>query len=193
MMIDQLYAKTIDYPKAGIIYLYCDYRDQVNQNIINIIGSLTNQLLALLNKEVFDAIYDQLQIEGKVKQYQTLQSIMTILHLVCKMFDQVFICLDAIDELETETQTAFMKSFQEIISRTGSGKIFLFFTARPHVKDIVTQALGHHLRSVTVMAHDDDIQKYILHQLDIDPYRKLMNDDLRDQLLIKVPQNSRGM
>ena len=170
-------------------------------------GSLTNQLLKLLNTKDFDTVCTQIEEHRGEEHHPSLQFILQILHLVCKMFDQIFICLDAIDELETVTQTQLMKSIQDIISMScnlstdpsAPGAIFLFLTARPQAKDMITQALGNqarsgsYLRTVIITAHDDDIREYILHQVNIDPSRGLMNNVLRQQLLTEVPKNSQGM
>ena len=155
-------------------------------------------MLELLSDEDSNTIYIQIEEQYKKKKHLGEEFRLQILHSVCKMFDRIFICLDAIDELQTETQTDCLKSFQQIITKsckhsTNTSGIFLFFTARPHVKDMITQSLGNYPRSVIIKANDDDIQKYILHQLDIDPHPKLMNNDLRQHLLKQVPKNSQGM
>ena len=199
MMIDQLCANTAKAPKSGVTFLYCDYRDQINQNIVNIIGSICNQLLNLLNREELDTICIQIEEQHEKNHHLSREFIQNTLHSMCKMFDQVFICLDAIDELKTETRTALMKSFQELMNMSNysstdtSGGIFLYFAARSHVKEMVTQTLGNQVHSLTITANCYDIQKYILHQLQIDPHPKLMNDDLRQQLLTKIPKSSQGM
>ena len=120
------------------------------------------------------------------------------------MFDQTFICIDAIDEMETDNQTAFMKIMREILhqpcdripgTRTPPAGTLLFFTARLHIKDMVTQVLGPGIdsQSVTITANHEDIRKYILHLLDLDSHPKLMNNDLKEQLLTRIPENSQGM
>ena len=184
--------------KTGIAYIYCDYRDQKIQNITNIIGSITSQLLESLTYHDLDRICEEVKFEKARKQKDSSPDFtMRMLKLVLKMFDHTFICLDAIDELEVETQCSFMKSLHKIFnindSQCSSGRILLCFTARPHVNDMVTQILGEKPLSVTITANDDDIHKYILHKLETDPHPKLVNDDLKEQLLTKIPMNSQGM
>lgn len=188
-------------PCIGVVYLYCDYRDQGNQNLTNIIGSLVNQLLERLSEKDFDNIYKQIEEKRKKETHPiaNLTFMKDILHMVSRGFNRLFICFDAIDELETEVQIALMQSVKEIIDfscsteTNASTETFLCFTARDHVKDMVTQRLGSNPWSVNIIATDDDIQKYIAHQLDIDPHGKLMNEDLRQQLLTQIPKISQGM
>ena len=209
MMIDHLSGKTTRVGKTtgkttggadartAIAYIYCDYRDQNNQNVTNMVGSITNQLLESLTNEDLDRIGEEMKLEEKMKKQVSLDFATCMMKLVLKLFDHTFICLDALDELEVETQCSFMKSLREIFnindSQCSTGGVFLCFTARPHVKDMVTQILGENSQSVTITANDDDIHKYILHKLGNDPYPKLVNDDLKEQLLTKVPINSQGM
>ena len=197
-MIDHLLAKAAGSGnhKTGIAYIYCDYRDQRNQNLTNIIGSITNQLLKSLTYQDLNSICEEIKIEEEMEQNQVnLNFTMRMLKLTLKMFDHTFICLDAIDELEMKTQSTFMQSVQNILKGTPNfpGGISFCFTARPHVRDIVTEILGKNSQSGTITANDDDIRKYILHELACDLHPKLMNDDLKEQLLIEIPMNSRGM
>ena len=198
MMIEHLYAKPDrGNSKTGIAYVYCDYRDQKDQSITNIIGSLTSQLLGHLVEQDLNTACKQIEEERyKEGTSPSLPCALRLLKFVSDMFEQTFICLDAIDELETKTQTLFMKSVKDIfdgLCTQDSLGIFLCFTARPHVKDLVTQVLGDIPQSLTITANDDDIRKYIVHQLDLDPHPQLINDDLRQQLLTKIPMNSQGM
>ena len=207
MMIDHLSGMTAGVGKTtgkttgganagiGIAYIYCDYRDQKNQNIANIVGSITNQLLESLTNEDIDRISDEVKLAEKMKGRQvSLDIAMCMLKVVLKLFDHTFICIDAVDELEVETQCSFMKSLREICTiNDSSGGILLCFTARPHVKDMVTKILGENSQSVTITANDDDIHKYILHKLETDRYPKLVNDELEQQLLTKIPMSSQGM
>ena len=183
--------------RIGIAYIYCDYRQQKNQTTTNIIGSVTNQLLESLTDHDLNRICEEKKLEQEMKQKQASPNFtMGMLKLVLKMFDHTFICLDALDELEMETQSSLLKSVQEILNETKNtpGSISLCFTARPHVKDMVIQILGeNNSQSMTITANDDDLRKYILHELANDPHPKRMNNNLREQLLNKIPTNSRGM
>ena len=117
-MIDYLFVRTIGTggSRIGIAYIYCDYWDQINQNIMNMIGSLTSQLLGFITDYRLHEICEEIKLEDKMKKKQgSLNIIICILKLVLKTFDHTFICPDAIDELETKTRSSFLKSIHEMM------------------------------------------------------------------------------
>ncbi|KAF8466890.1 hypothetical protein BDZ91DRAFT_848653 [Kalaharituber pfeilii] len=67
------------------------------------------------------------------------------------------------------------------------------FTARPHVQDQVQLRLGIVVTTLTIVAQKDDIQKYLMHHINSDPYPDAMNDALKEEILETLPEMSDGM
>ncbi|KAH7071830.1 nucleoside phosphorylase domain-containing protein [Paraphoma chrysanthemicola] len=82
---------------VGLAYVYCDYRDQKEQSIENILGAVLKQLLRLLPDipETILKVYDEW-----VTRQKPLSSAnaMDLLRAACAQFTTTYVCIDALDE-----------------------------------------------------------------------------------------------
>ena len=77
-MIDHLISK---HGKQHVAYIYCDYRDQTNQTVVNILGSLLKQLLTATSN-IPDAVTGVLELIQKEDKRLEKSDISQILKLV---------------------------------------------------------------------------------------------------------------
>ena len=139
LIIDELFAQAAEpgAPKIGIACVYCDYRDQENQNGRNILGSIVKQLLTTVPKWE-DSIEDSLV---QVQKYGLDEKILTkLLHMVLdKHFKYTFICIDALDELEKEARHSTLAWLKVLLTQKSGARLFL--TGRPHVRERLERSL----------------------------------------------------
>ena len=145
---------------ASIAYVYCDYKDQVQQTFENIIASLLRQLVQNptrmpLSKEV-EALYD-----AHVRDSTTpsLSSLYNTLKSEIRRDKQVFVIIDALDECleNTGSRARLIRMVADL-----TPEIKLFVTSRPHLN------LVDHLpnvRRLDVLASDGDIRKFVQERL----------------------------
>jgi len=199
-VVDHL-ANSAKHPngQVGVAYFYCDYRDQKDQNATSLVGSLLAQLIRQLNLEDIPleimASFDDAEKKGTGLH---LKEAITMLTTALQKFQQGFICIDALDELELATQRTVLDSLRELVLRAGSNTS-IFLTGRQTVRPEVDQQLCKPLQlsshfEVEITASVDDIKHFLLHYIEEkDPDPSAMNEDLRSKILDTITQKSDGM
>ncbi|RPB03482.1 hypothetical protein L873DRAFT_1633870, partial [Choiromyces venosus 120613-1] len=132
LIVDTLCDETSG-SSVAIGCLYCDYRGQNEQSPAVMIGGLLRQFATAL-PETPEAISEAFQaakshLGGRAPQ---LAKIMELFPGVLASFQQVFICVDALDELLVEYKVEFMRSLRQILEGSPHAKLFL--TGRPHIQ-----------------------------------------------------------
>ena len=186
---------------VGIACFYCDYRDQASQKGPQIIGSLVVQFLAGLPEVPNDIIKVFLDAEPKKANLELYQGLSMLEDLVGK-YDNSFLCIDALDELEVETQQALLRAMKVLLSSTNGRKTSILFTGRPHVKPHILQhwtkvaAASSIGREIEIVASADDISCFLSHYIETKdpiPDKSAMNDELRCKIISTITKKSSGM
>jgi len=186
VVIDDLITQ---HGEENVAYIYCDYRDQTNQTMVNILGSLLRQLLATA-PFVPEAITTLLESRQKKDQRVEVGDISQMLKILLPQLRCSFICLDALDELEPRTRLALLSAL-----RTEFGTVRLFITGRPHVQPEVDTTLQTQLEAMHLTADKGDIRGYLTHEIEQD--KKInpgdMNDELQEEILEEITSKADGM
>ena len=188
-VIDHLESYSRVNPAIGIACLYADYRDQSNQNLVNILGSILHQFLTCSARphipQGLIQILDEIQTQRrKLDQNGAL----AMISLILQQFNASFICIDALDELTPQTHRELLVFLKDNIK--ASTKIFL--TGRPHIRIDVTSCLGDQ-KKVDITANPDDIRQYLRHRIEQDVMPEAMNVELKAEILNIIVEKSRGM
>src|SRR5947207_13383218 len=152
LVIDKLGEHVAQGSKIGLGYMYCDYRDQKEQTTENILGAILKQLLGLL-PEIPEAVL-KLYAE-RVSQGKPL-SLTDALHLLgkaCAEFSNVYVCLDALDELAN--LQGLLKQL-----RDSPYSMQIFITGRHHVQITVQEYLRER-ETIFTEADESDIRRFI--------------------------------
>ncbi|KAF8253363.1 hypothetical protein K440DRAFT_533937, partial [Wilcoxina mikolae CBS 423.85] len=179
--------------KVAVIYLYCDYQDQKDQTPVNMIASLLKQLV-LVTPAVPDDIFEIYRDHRASGCTLEIVQAVTLLDLVIRAFDRVYICIDAIDECEGHHRRVFLQHLGKIIrSSTRS-----FLTSRPHVENDITSCLGINsmsLMTIEITASDDDIAKYVTSKIEENKAHEpeAMSNKLEQEIVESVVAASQGM
>jgi len=186
VVIDDLIAR---HGKANVAYIYCDYRDQTSQTVVNILGSVLRQLLTTASY-VPETIYTVLESIKKQGQRAEIGDISTMLKVLLPRLDRSFLCLDALDELESRTRFTLLKAL-----RTEFGSARIFLTGRPHIELEVNRALQIQLDAMHIEANEDDIRGFLIHEIeeDMNINPDDMNKQLREEILEAIIGKAGGM
>ena len=176
-MIDDLITQ---HSEENVAYMYCDYRDQSNQTVVNILGSLLRQLL-ITAPQVPEAITTLLESIKKRGHRVEVGDISQMLKALLPQLNYSFICLDALDELVPRTRLGLLSAL-----RTEFGTARIFITGRPHIQPEVDGALQTQIHSLYITADQDDIRGYLTHEIEED--KKINPDDMNDQLKEEILQ-----
>ena len=190
-MIDDLRSQC---PGFGVACLYADYKDQVNQTLAHILGSVLRQLLTTAQEPIPDEVIQKLhdiQLQcGKVGADDNL----ALLKIRLRQLKRAFICLDAIDELEPKVRRQLLNTLKELSTSTNTTRFFL--TGRSHVESEVQKCFqvtqGH---SVVISANKQDIGTFVRQQMNDDPYPDAMDLDgvLEQEIVDAIIEKSQGM
>ena len=198
LVIDYLLDKTARHPEAAVACIYCDYRDEGTQGLVNILGSIVSQLANISNSAASPVPEDTLKeislvIDNCRGSVLGRDAALTLLNTLLHKLDKAFICIDALDELSTKVRVDFLKALTGILAMKNTR---LFLTSRPHIKSDIIKGLKLPLehKSMNIAAHDEDIRKYIGHQLENDPlHEDAMSPSLQENIIAAITSKSEGM
>ena len=186
-MVDNLYSQLHTNPHIGIACLYADFKDRTNQTLGNILGSFLHQLLTTTTDPIPDEITKKLQEQkGKLATKDCLALLQIRLH----QLKHVFICIDAIDELDPKVCRELLIILAELCTRN----IRLFLTGRGHIESEVQKCLqALPTYTVTINSNEQDIEAFVGQQIIDDPYPDAMDEVLERDIINAMIQKSKGM
>ncbi|KAF8465532.1 hypothetical protein BDZ91DRAFT_820130, partial [Kalaharituber pfeilii] len=180
-------------PLLGITFLYCDYRDKKEQTLVHILGSFVKQL-ALQCTHAGIQLPEVVQSTYKTAQKSQIRLDRGTGIILMKSFVQelgsTFILIDALDELQDTTRTEFLQVIDDIMHLKTN--LHIFFTARPHVQEEINRHLSIEMKTLTIVAHEEDIRAYLVHKIQSDN-KDAMNDHLSREILEIIPKKAAGM
>ena len=187
VVIDDLITQ---HGEENVAYIYCDYRDHSNQTVVNILGSLLQQLLitATLVPEGITALLESIARKKQKVETGDVSQILKI--LLPQIKSPSFVCLDALDELESRTRFALLRAL-----RADFGTVRIFLTGRPHIQREVDGALETKLDAINITADDGDIRGYLANEIDEDMNINPddMNEQLKEEIIDTITRKAEGM
>lgn len=170
--------------------MYSDYRDQSNQTLTHILGSLLHQFLA--TTALSDCI--PLDVVQKLKQIRQqgskaeIDDIFSLMKLSLDLLDCAFICIDALDELEGKTRIGLVEKLKEL----NTGAVRLFFTSRHHIQNEIGKYFTKQSKA-DINADPDDIRQYLKQEIAADTDEDAMDEVLQEEIIAAVVGRSKGM
>ena len=164
----------------AVAAFYCDFLSQQDQTITNIMGAILKQLVVkggIPNyvREAFE--------EGKTElcgRGLRLAELMGMLRTIIASLPQVFICVDALDELLPKCLPDLLGSLRDIVRESPSTRIF--FTGRPHIREDIQKYLAKAV-VIPISPNRDDIRNYVEMRLEKDAEPEAMSNDLRADIM----------
>jgi len=155
------------------------------------IGSLLRQFLAGLDEipqAIIQAFYEaRAHLGGRVLK---LAKLVELLSAVLERFQQVFICVDALDEFVPEYRARLLRSLRQIVDTSPNARLFL--TLRPYIQDLESN-IPLDMGIITIQPRFSDIQTYLVTRLDADPHPAAMDNELRSEIMTRIPRESPEM
>ena len=138
-----------------------------------------------------DEVIQKLQAIERQRGKVGSEDALALLKIRLQQLDHAFICIDALDELETKVRQQLLKVLRDVGATT-----HLFLTGRGHIESEVQKCLevlpGY---TVIINASKRDIQQFIRQQLaeDYDLNPDLMDEGLETDIVDKIVTKSQGM
>lgn len=193
MVIDYLIAL---HGKQNVAYIYCDYRDQKQHNLGNIVGSILKQLLTATSTVPDHEVVRILESIEQDAINELVYNVSQVLKLAAPHRNGAgpFICIDALDELEPQVRLKLLKALQTVFT---TARIFL--TARPDIKSEVdsilevSQCRDDH--EINIIPDPAEVRSYLSHEIALDMASNPddMNEQLKEQILDTLMSKATGM
>ncbi|WZH50419.1 hypothetical protein QYS62_011663 [Fusarium acuminatum] len=156
IVINDLHTRFSDNPNIGIAYIYCNFRREQEQKIVDLLASLLKQLSRgwyCLPASV-NSLYDK---HKKNATRPLLGEVSAALQSVVGLYAKVFIIVDALDEYQALNDCRG-KLLSEIFRLQGRFTVNICTTSRP-ISDITS--IFDRALSLVIHATNDDVALYL--------------------------------
>ena len=190
LVIDTLRNLTRE-QNAAVFPLYCDYQAQKDQSPVNMISALLKQVVAratVIPDEIKYLFEESRKLGG---QGLRLTELVQLFVEAIGSFERVFICIDAIDELLAKDRPNFIRALRYIVDRAPNSRLFL--TSRPYVRVELDKHLAGRAYIIQVVADLGDITRYVHLKIEDAPHPRLMSEDLREDIMKTMLEETSGM
>jgi len=190
LVIDTLLAQAYG-QNIAVLGLYCEYHARKEQSSVNMIGCLLKQVVLRTPKipdEITNAFAESNQGGGQGLQ---LAAMLQLLVKVVSFINQVYICVDAVDELLPHSRLEFLGALRQIVQNSPNTRLFL--TGKLDIRG----ELDRHLTGGACITHnvpkERDIARYLSHMMDNDRDPDLMTEDLKNDIMKTISERASGM
>ncbi|CAI7620936.1 unnamed protein product [Penicillium pancosmium] len=186
-VISYLQGHFHDDPGVGIAYIFCNFRQQEQQTIHNLIASLLRQLAKNQHFELAEKLYNRFVKENKRPSFEDL---LTTLHNTIAMYSRVIILVDALDEYQAnEDRGRFLKDVFHLRSHTET-TCSIFATSR--YNQLIEELFEKAPRRI-IRAQEEDVRKYL--DMRIKGFQsKTLNDiSLEEEVKVKITGAADGI
>ncbi|RPB11600.1 hypothetical protein P167DRAFT_478412, partial [Morchella conica CCBAS932] len=172
----------------GVAYFYFNYKEKAQQSPNIVIASLLKQLASQL-VQLPDGISELYKLEKENKR-PTLAQLVEVFLATFKLFGQVLIVFDALDECDEDSQRAKLLPLFHQMADVGAG---LFITSRQHPEDI--QESFKDVVKIELSAKSDDIKSYIEERIEQNTRAKRLVHDGKfgDRIVSQLTKCANGM
>ncbi|UPK99891.1 hypothetical protein LCI18_010826 [Fusarium solani-melongenae] len=184
----------------GIAFVYCDYKDRLNQTPSNLLSSLVKQLAKqkqVLPKEVKD-LYDK---HANKETFPSLDEYSTLFSQLVTSFSKTFIIVDGLDEHVGEEDDGsinmeFIDRLRQVERQNNmNGRMRLFVTSREN--DTIRDQLDG-CSSINIQALASDIRALVRSRISDNSFRcarilRGSQRDLADTIVETLTEKAQGM
>ena len=174
---------------AAVACIYCSYKERENQSTTNLIASLLKQLIQL-RPEIPSEIVNLHERHLTKQTRPTLDEVSQLLKREIRSRSNVFIIIDALDELSDSDNTRdnFISELRSI-----QDDVRLMITSR-HVTTIEHEF--ENAGRIEILASDEDVKLYLKARIGQERRlsRQLKGDtDLEETIVKTIAENAKGM
>lgn len=181
-------------PDVALAYFYFDFNDTEKQKVSNLVSTLLVQLCNKLNDlpEQLKALYKGCN-EGQ--QRAALRELKTMLSLIVKDLDDVFIVIDALDECPKDGERAELLELIAEIESWSLPNFHLLVTSRqePDIENALTPLLTSLAIPIQGSGVDSDIKLHIVSELATDSKLRKWSGDVKVEIENTLMAGANGM
>jgi len=185
LVIDRL-CDWITGQDAIVACFYLDFAAQKEQSPTSILSSILKQVVGGLERiptNIVQAFRDQEKAIGGRRL--GLGEIVGMLQDISSE-RPTFICIDALDECLPENREKLLNSFNQLLRKSPSARLFL--AARLHIRDEVEKHLAGRTVAVSITPMKDDIVRFLRAKLKEDTTPDAMDKSLEEDIIRIIPE-----
>jgi hypothetical protein len=188
IVIDHLHFRFRDDLTVGIVYLYCNFRQQHKQRPTDLLLSVLKQLVQKQQSihKTLQSLYDYYKDKPSRPSFD---EILKALHSVVADYSRTFIIIDALDECQVSNggRRKFLSEIFNLQAKTGAS---LFATSR-FIPEIIKEFEGS--VSLEIHASGEDVQRYLDGHMIQLPSFVLRSLDLQEEIKTGIIEAVDGM
>jgi hypothetical protein len=183
IVVDHLETTFKDDDKVAVLCIFCNYKEQTEQTVLNLVASLLRQLVqgSHANLEGVKSLYTR---HKNNNTRPTLDELSKMLESEIALYSKIFIVLDALDECREEDATR-AKLLKTLLSLPKH--VHLMVTSR-NISSITREFEG--MDRIDIRGTDEDVRTYIEGRIALAP-RHIQN--LRETIAKTILGNVDGM
>lgn len=187
LVIDHL-RSTLPEGSLGVIYLYCDYRAQLEQTLPSLIASLLKQSLQqqpVISADVKKACQDHMRAGTRPESRELLKMLQSSM----KSFSRNYVIVDALDELSSDGQVRekLLEEFRHLQAAQG----YNLLTTSRHIPNLTLEFQDP--LSLEIRASSQDIQRYVCRHMAQLPSCVKNNVGLQEYIVSSIVKAVDGM
>lgn len=189
LVIDTLRERDVE-KNARVAYFYFDFAAKEGQSTDAVLGSVLRQIIG--GKEIPEGITTAFRRQKEFPGDKRLE-----LPAIVKFLQDItysrptFICIDSLDECQEEHRTELLNSLNNILKNSPQARLFL--TGRDHILPEVKKHLGERAVTRSIKPTENDMATFLKEKLDKDKRPEAMNENLKKDIMQKLPKAVSGM
>jgi Cdc6-like AAA superfamily ATPase len=184
-VIDYLQRKYESSNGVGIAFIFCNFNQQQNQKLDNILANILGQLVRGLSC-LPDALRSFYANHERIGMMPRLSDVLEMLRIVSGIYDHTYVIIDALDECSNSD-----RGRDHLISHVldlQRGFNMCFMATSRFIVDIASKF--EEFPSIEIRASDGDVRKYVTNNLPPSIQRR---PDMRKVALSDIVRKSDGM
>ena len=146
-----------------------------------------------MQEPIPEEVIEQLQKIQRRGERAEMEDTLNLLKTQLHQLRRVFICIDAVDELESKVRQQLLKVLQDLVM---NDNVRLFLTGRDNIKsDVQNKFNVTQGYAVNISASQQDIREFVRQQIteDHEENPEAMDEGLEQEIIDTIAKKSQGM
>lgn len=175
--------------KVGIAYIYCEHKQQKDQDVESLLASLLKQLLAGQSC-LPESTANELKQHKEGRTRPSRDELITNLESAIKLYSMVFFIIDAMDECQKPSLEQLLSILFDLQK---AYDIRIFATSRPMSEKLSEFLAGNNSSLLDVRASQSDVLAFLEGQMNLLPNIVKSNSRLQEDIKTGIAEAVDGM
>lgn len=187
VIVNHLISTFGDDDSVGYAYIYCNYKE--SQTLESLLGSLLQQIIRKRQGSLSDVIRNLYLHYRRIGVRPSIQEYSEILSAELLSFNNVYVVIDALDELQSDWIRQQLLS----VLRMQPSTLRLLITSRPHIVDMLS--MFEHVRVLEVRSSNEDLRMFVEQRIEHGQLKRIVdrNPTLKSRIVDTILQKADGV